>query len=45
MTEGLLDLETLAGLDPDTWDGAVVTNVFGIRSELRDYVEPMPGLG
>jgi dTDP-4-amino-4,6-dideoxygalactose transaminase len=36
--QGLLDLETLAGLDPDTWDGAVLTNVFGLRSELRDYV-------
>jgi len=36
--EGLLDLGALAGLDPDTWDGAVVTNVFGLKSGLRDYV-------
>jgi dTDP-4-amino-4,6-dideoxygalactose transaminase len=43
--EGLLDLEALAGLDPDTWDGAVVTNVFGLRSELRDYVNLCRDLG
>lgn len=43
--EGLLDLETLAGLDPDIWDGAVVTNVFGLRSELRDYVNFCQDLG
>jgi dTDP-4-amino-4,6-dideoxygalactose transaminase len=35
---GILDLETLARLDPDSWDGAVLTNVFGVRSELRDYI-------
>jgi len=43
--EGLLDLETLAGLDPDTWDGAVLTNVFGLRSELSDYVNLCRNLG
>ena len=43
--KGLLDLETLAGLDPDTWDGAVLTNVFGLRPELHDYVSLCRKLG
>jgi dTDP-4-amino-4,6-dideoxygalactose transaminase len=37
-TAGMLDMEALAGLDPHSWDGAVITNVFGLRSDLRDYI-------
>jgi len=43
--KGLLDFETLAGLDPDTWDGAVLTNVFGLRSDLHEYVKLCRDLG
>lgn len=43
--QGLLDLEALAGLDPDSWDGAVLTNVFGLRSELHDYINLCRKLG
>jgi dTDP-4-amino-4,6-dideoxygalactose transaminase len=35
---GILNLEQLAGLDPHSWDGAVVTNVFGLKSDLQDYI-------
>jgi dTDP-4-amino-4,6-dideoxygalactose transaminase len=35
---GMLDLETLRRLDPDSWDGAVITNVFGLKADLRDYI-------
>jgi dTDP-4-amino-4,6-dideoxygalactose transaminase len=44
-SQGLLDLETLARLDPDSWDGAVVTNIFGLRSELRDTIKLCRELG
>ena len=43
--KGLLDFETLAALDPDTWDGAVLTNVFGLRSDLHEYVKLCRDLG
>ena len=43
--KGLLDLETLAALDPDSWDGAVLTNVFGLRSDLHEYVKLCRDLG
>jgi dTDP-4-amino-4,6-dideoxygalactose transaminase len=33
----MLDLEALARLRPDSWDGLVLTNVFGLRSQVRDY--------
>jgi dTDP-4-amino-4,6-dideoxygalactose transaminase len=36
---GTLDVEALASLDRDSWDGVVVTNVFGLRSDLRNYIE------
>lgn len=35
---GMLDLEALASLDPSSWDGAVVTNVFGLNSDLQHYI-------
>jgi dTDP-4-amino-4,6-dideoxygalactose transaminase len=34
---GVLDLEALDELDPECWDGAVVTNTFGLRSDLSEY--------
>lgn len=37
--QGLLNLKMLAGLDPGSWDGVVLTNVFGLRSELNDYAD------
>lgn len=36
---GLLDLEGLAGLDPGGWDGVVVTNPFGLKSNFQHYAE------
>jgi dTDP-4-amino-4,6-dideoxygalactose transaminase len=36
---GILDLDALAALDPDSWDGVVITNTFGLRSDLRDHIE------
>ena len=35
--EGFLDLDRLAALEPDSWDGLIVTNVFGIASSFSDY--------
>lgn len=35
---GMLDLEALASLDPGSWDGAVVTNIFGLNSDLQHYI-------
>jgi dTDP-4-amino-4,6-dideoxygalactose transaminase len=34
---GILDLNTLRRLDPESWDGVVITNVFGLKADLRDY--------
>jgi dTDP-4-amino-4,6-dideoxygalactose transaminase len=35
---GILDLDALSRLSPDSWDGIVVTNVFGLKADLSDYV-------
>ena len=40
-----LDLQALARLHPDTWDGVVLTNVFGLRPDVRDYLELCGNLG
>jgi dTDP-4-amino-4,6-dideoxygalactose transaminase len=37
-TSGMLNLDMLADLDPNTWDGVVITNVFGLKSELCQYI-------
>lgn len=34
---GLLDLEPLARLDPGSWDGLIVTNVFGMTADFSRY--------
>jgi dTDP-4-amino-4,6-dideoxygalactose transaminase len=36
---GMLDVNALAALDPQTWDGIILTNVFGLASSIRDYIE------
>jgi len=36
---GMLDLNALTRLDPRSWDGAVVTNVFGLKPDARNYIE------
>ncbi len=36
-TEGMLSLEALAALDPDSYDAVLVTNLFGLRADLSDY--------
>lgn len=36
---GLLDLLALEKLDPQSYDGIVVTNPFGLVSDLSDYIE------
>jgi dTDP-4-amino-4,6-dideoxygalactose transaminase len=35
----MLDPQALARLDPDAWDGVVLTNVFGLRANIRDILE------
>jgi dTDP-4-amino-4,6-dideoxygalactose transaminase len=35
----MLDIEALARLEPDAWDGVVVTNTFGLRPDVREYEE------
>jgi dTDP-4-amino-4,6-dideoxygalactose transaminase len=35
---GILDLDTLRRLHPESWDGVVVTNVFGLKTDLREYI-------
>jgi dTDP-4-amino-4,6-dideoxygalactose transaminase len=35
----MLDLPALANLDPAAWDGVVLTNVFGLRPDVRGYLE------
>ncbi|MCP4307956.1 MAG: DegT/DnrJ/EryC1/StrS aminotransferase family protein, partial [bacterium] len=34
---GMVDLDLLKRLDPATWDGLIVTDVFGKRADLTDY--------
>ena len=41
----MLDLQTLAGMDPDSWDALVLTNVFGLRRNIREYLELCHELG
>jgi dTDP-4-amino-4,6-dideoxygalactose transaminase len=33
----MLDIEALARLDPNAWDGVVLTNTFGLRPDVREY--------
>ena len=35
----MLSLDQLAALDPKDWDGAIVTNVFGLTTDLSRYHE------
>ncbi len=35
--EGFLDLEELAKLDPNSWDGIIVTNLFGTAADFSRY--------
>jgi dTDP-4-amino-4,6-dideoxygalactose transaminase len=35
--EGMLDLQVVDALPADSWDGLIVTNVFGLHSELKRY--------
>lgn len=37
-SEGMLDLHSLDSLDPSEYDGVVVTNVFGLLSDISPYV-------
>ncbi len=41
----MLDFDRLAALDPGTWDGVVLTNVFGLTPDIRDYVDLCGRLG
>ena len=41
----MLDLQALSRMRPDTWDGLVLTNVFGLRPDVRDYLAFCKGLG
>lgn len=34
---GFLDLDLLARLDPESWDGLIVTNVFGLTADFSRY--------
>lgn len=36
---GLLQLEQVKALDPETWDGLVLTNPFGLAQDLDDYID------
>ncbi len=36
--KGLLSIEELASLPADSWDGLIVTNVFGLFDDLSDYI-------
>ena len=42
---GMLDLAALAALDPQAWDGVVVTNVFGLTPDIRGYLDLCRRLG
>ena len=44
-SSAMLDLQALAGLNPATWDGVVLTNVFGLRPDVRDYLDLCRDLG
>jgi dTDP-4-amino-4,6-dideoxygalactose transaminase len=37
--EGLLDLEACSGLDPDSYDGLIVTNPFGMYLDFSRYAD------
>ena len=41
----MLDLQELARIDPASWDGLVLTNVFGLRPDVREYEEVCKRLG
>ncbi len=36
--QGLLDLDALKALDPDSWDGFVLVNPFGLSTDLSAYI-------
>lgn len=36
---GMLDLDMLARLSPEDWDGLLVTNIFGLASNLEAYAD------
>jgi dTDP-4-amino-4,6-dideoxygalactose transaminase len=36
---GMLDLEAADRVDPDEWDGLIVTNVFGLFDDLSSYAQ------
>jgi dTDP-4-amino-4,6-dideoxygalactose transaminase len=36
-SSGMIDLEQLEGVDPERWDGMIVTNIFGIASDLSRF--------
>jgi dTDP-4-amino-4,6-dideoxygalactose transaminase len=37
--QGMLDLDALRALDPDTYDGFVVTNIFGLWRDFTPYIQ------
>jgi dTDP-4-amino-4,6-dideoxygalactose transaminase len=41
----MLDLQALSRMHSDAWDGLVLTNVFGLRPDGRDYLAFCKGLG
>ena len=41
----MLDVHALARLDAGAWDGLVLTNTFGLRSQVREYVDLCARLG
>ena len=38
-SSGLLDIKELKTLDSDSWDGLIVTNVFGLYDDLSEYID------
>lgn len=38
-SEGLLSIEALKALDSHSWDGLIVTNVFGLSDDLSVYIQ------
>ena len=42
---GLLDAEALAALDPEAWDGVVITNPFGLYTDFSDIADLARRLG
>lgn len=38
-SQGMLNLEALEALAPDSFDGVLITNVFGVSPDIRKYIE------